>query len=225
MSQSIAEEKSRRREGGFLPPSTVEPPGNGGEPGRPQMPSGGEPIIGNVQLAMMVVIMAEVMFFSGLIGAFLVFRFGGQPWPPPFQPRLPVGITSVNTLFLMVSSYTFIQAQRGLKQDNQAKLSTYLTLTGALGFLFLTIQGYEWIQLLNFGLRISSGTYASTFYTIIGAHAVHVFFAVIWLGMVLIRARRGHFSAQNQNGVIACSMYWHLVTGLWPILFFLVYLM
>jgi heme/copper-type cytochrome/quinol oxidase subunit 3 len=225
MSQTIAGDKSRRSEGGLLPPSKVEPPGNGGEPNRPQVPSGGEPLIGNVQLAMLVLIVSEAMYFAGLIGAFLIFRFSGQPWPPPFQPRLPVGITAVNTLFLVVSSYTFIQAQRGLKQDNRTMLSTYLTLTGALGFLFLAIQGYEWIQLLNFGLRISSGTYASIFYIIIGSHAVHVFCAVIWLGVVLVRAQRGHYSAQNQNGVIACGMYWHLVVGLWPLLFFLVYLL
>ena len=41
---------------------------------------------------------AEAMFFAGLIGAFLVFRFGSTVWPPPFQPRLPIGVTGINTL-------------------------------------------------------------------------------------------------------------------------------
>ena len=36
---------------------------------------------------------AEAMFFAGLIGAFLVFRIGSPVWPPPFQPRLPAGVT------------------------------------------------------------------------------------------------------------------------------------
>ena len=44
---------------------------------------------------------AEAMFFAGLIGAYIVFRVGSAIWPPPFQPRLPVAITAVNTLILV----------------------------------------------------------------------------------------------------------------------------
>ena len=174
---------------------------------------------------MIVFIAAELMFFSGIIGAFLVFRFSGQPWPPPFQPRLPVGITAVNTVFLVISSFTFLRAKRAIRLGDGSRLCTYLTLTGALGVLFLVIQGYEWVKMLNFGLRASSGTYASTFYTIIGTHAVHVSLGVIWLVAVLIRAWLGYYSSDNYTGVTTCGMYWHLVVGLWPALFYLVYLL
>ncbi len=49
---------------------------------------------------------AETMFFAGLIGAFMVFRVGATNWPPPFQPRLPVGVTGVNTVILLISALT-----------------------------------------------------------------------------------------------------------------------
>ncbi len=49
---------------------------------------------------------AELMFFAGLIGAFLVFRLSATVWPPPFQPRLPIGVTGVNTVILLVSALT-----------------------------------------------------------------------------------------------------------------------
>jgi cytochrome c oxidase subunit 3 len=225
--QASTKDKTRGGEDTLFLPPAERPPGNGGgdRPADPGPASGGEPILGNAQLAMLVVIVAELMFFAGIVGAFIVFRFSGEAWPPPFQPRLPVAITAVNTLFLLASSYTFNQAQKGLRQGDTAKLFAYLSVTCGLGALFLTIQGYEWIQLLSFGFRLSSGIYASTFYTIIGAHALHVFFAVIWLLTVLVRARLGHFSPERQDGVTACGMYWHLVVGLWPVLFFLVYLM
>ena len=71
----------------------------------------------------------------------------------------------------------------------------------------------------------SSGTYASTFYTIIGAHAVNVSLGVVWLVAVLIRAWLGYYSSDNYTGVTTCGMYWHLVVGLWPALFYLVYLL
>jgi heme/copper-type cytochrome/quinol oxidase subunit 3 len=178
----------------------------------------------NAQIAMLVLIAAEVMFFAGLIGAFLVFRFSGRPWPPPFQPRLPVGITAVNTVFLLASSWTMLQAQRALRRGERGMLLRYLGATGALGTLFLLIQGFEWVRLLSFGLTASSGVYASTFYTIIGTHAFHALCGVLWLLVVIVHASRGAYSPRRPGAVVPCGMYWHLVVGLWPVLFVLVYL-
>ena len=216
---------------GDAPPPPPEPPDdngggeNGGGDDSPDSPSAGKPLLGNTQLAMLVLIAAEVMFFSGLVGAFLVFRFSGKPWPPPFQPRLPVEVTAVNTLFLLLSSYTMVRAQLALKRNDANALPRLLTITGALGVLFLAIQGYEWIRLVSFGLTASANVYGSIFYTIIGTHGVHVLSAVVWLVVVLVHAHLGRYSAQKPAGVIACAMYWHLVVGLWPILFYLVYLL
>ncbi|MEK6711417.1 MAG: heme-copper oxidase subunit III [Nitrospinota bacterium] len=208
------------------PPPPAEPPSHGGGgngPGDP-MPPANVPLLSNAQLAMMVVIAAEVMFFAGLIGAFLVFRFSGRPWPPPFQPRLPVGITAVNTLILLASSWTMIRAQRALRRGDRPDLVRFLGLTGALGAVFLLIQGYEWMRLLSFGLTASSGVYASTFYTIIGSHGVHVLCGVLWLLGVTARAAGGAYAPERRGAVVPCGMYWHLVVGLWPVLFVLVYL-
>ncbi len=41
------------------------------------------------------------MVFAAFIVAFLVFRPGSPVWPPPFQPRLPVGVTGPNTTALL----------------------------------------------------------------------------------------------------------------------------
>ena len=216
--------------GGGAPPPPPEPPddnggdGGGGDDSPDSLPAG-KPLLGNTQLAMLVLIAAEVMFFSGLVGAFLVFRFSGKPWPPPFQPRLPVEVTAVNTAFLLLSSYTMVRAQFAIKRADTKALPRLLTITGVLGVLFLAIQGYEWIRLVSFGLTASANVYGSIFYTIIGTHGVHVLSAVAWLVVVLVRAHMGRYSAQKPAGVVACAMYWHLVVGLWPILFYLVYLL
>ena len=218
-----AEEKFR---GGGPPPPPEEPPGGGGDGGgEPEMPAPNGPLMANAQLGMLIFIGAELMFFAGLIAAFLFFRFSGLPWPPPGQPRLPVGVTAVNTVFLIASSFTFIQARRGLRRGDTGRFTAFLSLTGALGVLFLGIQGYEWLRLLGFGLSTSAGVYASIFYTLIGAHALHVTGAVLWLGVVLLRARLGYYSPDNCAGVALCGMYWHMVVGLWPVLFYTVYLL
>src|SRR5580765_8700038 len=78
--------------------------GGGGPPAPPVRPN--TPIGNNAWLAVVMFLGAEAMFFAGLIGAFLVFRVGSVIWPPPFQPRLPLGVTGFNTLVLLASAVT-----------------------------------------------------------------------------------------------------------------------
>ena len=203
------------------PPSFPEPPiGDEGD-GRDDQP---EPPINNARLGVMLFIGTEGMFFAGLLSAFLVFRTGSAVWPPPFQPRLPIVVTAVNTCILLCSSYTMHRALRAIRRGNARKLMDWLGLTAVLGMTFLSIQGYEWARLLEFGLTLSSSVYGAIFYTLIGCHAAHVFGAVIWLVITVIMAKKHSFSRERFVGVQVCSIYWYFVVALWPILFGLVYL-
>jgi cytochrome c oxidase subunit 3 len=191
----------------------------GGEP-----PPVAEPVVSNGRLGLSMFLAAEAMFFAGLIGAFLVFRLGAAVWPPPFQPRLPVAVTGVNTLILLLSAITMHWALKAIRRDQFSGLVRWLSTTACLGALFLAVQGYEWVRLVRFGLTMSSGIYGATFYTLIGCHALHVLGAVLWLTAVLFHARRGGFTKGRHSGVELCGMYWTFVVALWPLLYGLVYL-
>jgi heme/copper-type cytochrome/quinol oxidase subunit 3 len=201
----------------------MRPAFGGGEPPSPPLVPQ-EPIISNARLALLMFLGAEAMFFAGLIGAFIVFRVASAAWPPPFEPRLPVAVTGVNTLILLLSGVTMHWALRAIRVGEVNRLIRRLGTTALLGSFFLMIQGYEWIRLVHFGLTLSSGVYGATFYTLIGCHGLHVLGAVIWLLVVLMLARRGKFTASRHTGVALCGMYWTFVVALWPVLYGLVYL-
>lgn len=211
-----------RRRNGHLPPS---PPPLGGGDGPDRDPAPRRPGLDNLRLAILFFIGAETMFFAALISGLLVLRLGTAVWPPPLQPRLPVAVTGVNTLVLLASSWAMLVAGRGLRNDDRRTLLRGLAGAAALGTLFLAVQGYEWARLLSFGLTVTSGTYGSTFYTLIGTHALHVVGALIWLGITLGLAARGRFAEGRTSPVRACAMYWHFVVGLWPVLYVTVYLL
>src|SRR5688500_7274715 len=196
--------------------------GGGDPPLPPVLPN--EPIASNAWLATVMFLGAETMFFAGLIGAFLVFRIGSTVWPPPFQPRLPTGVTGINTLILLASAVTMRLALQANRHGEQAWLMRMLSWTAVLGVTFLVIQGYEWVRLLHFGLTVSSSVYGGLFYTLIGFHGAHVFGALIWLLAVWLKARQGRYTRQHDTGLQTCSMYWIFVVALWPILYGLVYL-
>jgi cytochrome c oxidase subunit III len=202
------------------PPSLPMLPDGSGDDGRDDQP---EPPLNNARLGVLLFLGAEVMFFSGLLSAFLVFRTGSTMWPPPFQPRLPIIVTAINTAILLSSGYTMFRALSSIRRGNGQALCQWLRVTALLGGIFLVVQGYEWARLLQFGLTLSSGVYGATFYTLIGCHAAHVFGAVIWLLAVLFFAKRQRFSGQRHVAVQLCSMYWYFVVALWPVLFVAVY--
>ncbi len=192
--------------------------------GGPPPPSRPEPVISNARLGLMMFIGAEVMFFAGLIGAFLVLRLSSEVWPPPSQPRLPVWITGFNTLVLLGSGFAMQRASLAARLRDRVRLSGWLLATGVLGALFLCIQGYEWVRLIGFGLTMRSGLYGSTFYALIGLHGLHVLGALVWVGVVWLLVQQGRYASGHTVAVETCTMYWTFVVALWPVLYGLVYL-
>lgn len=173
---------------------------------------------------MLVFMSGEIMFFSGLVSAYLVLRSAAAVWPPPLQPRLPIAVTGANTLVLLASSVCMAAAVRARREHDRHGLTRWLAAAAGLGALFLVVQGYEWVQLVRFGVTLSSGIFGATFYTLIGTHAVHVLGALVWLVVTLGLALRGRFDDGHGMPVETCAMYWHFVVALWPILYVTVYL-
>jgi len=217
--------KSAEKNYGQGPPPIFDDPDGSGDSGDHTNGDTGEPT-GNALLAMMLFIGADLMFFAGLIGAFVVFRFGAESWPPPGQPRLPLGVTAINTAILIVSGMAMIQVWRRLAQWNRARVLKGILATAGLGLTFLLVQGYEWIRLIDFGLKLSSGVFGGMFYVLIGCHGLHVLGAVVALMVVVARfyLNPNSYGPQRSLGIKLIGMYWILVVALWPILYGLVYL-
>jgi heme/copper-type cytochrome/quinol oxidase subunit 3 len=220
----MAKDSTARRLDEQLPGEEQTQPGFGGgnPPAPPVQPN--TPVGSNAWLAVLMFLGAETMFFAGLLGAYIVFRVAAATWPPPFQPRLPVGVTGVNTLILLASAVTMRWSLRAVWVNDRNKLIRLLAYTAALGTIFLAVQGFEWIRLIHFGLTVSSSVYGGLFYTLIGFHALHVLGALIWLLVVVMLARQGRFSKEHHVGLQTCGMFWTFVAALWPVLYGLVYL-
>src|SRR5947208_5038629 len=68
----------------------------------------------------------EIMFFAGLIGTYIVLRFGApaNSWPIPHDVHLVEGIGAFNTFVLICSSVTIVLGLEAAKLNraSQAKL-------------------------------------------------------------------------------------------------------
>lgn len=167
---------------------------------------------------------SEAVLFATLIVAYLALRAGADAWPPPGQPRLPVVLTGINTGVLLLSGASMWQALRAVRVAHLTACRRWLAITLGLGAVFLLVQGSEWVRLIGYGLRVSSGTYGGMFYSLIGMHALHVLIGVLVLAGVLWRGRGRPYGRARHIDVAVGYLYWSFVVAVWPLLYVLVYL-
>jgi cytochrome c oxidase subunit III len=176
--------------------------------------------ISNGVIGMTLLIATEIMLFAGLISAYLVNKAGAN-WPPANQPRLPVEVTAVNTVLLMASAFTIYWFGKKYTEKGGNRL---LVATILLGMSFVSIQGIEWVKLIDFGLTAKSSLYGAFFYTLIGFHGVHVCAGLLILLYLLFSIRKINNAQHSREVISTCSLFWYFVVGIWPVLYILVYL-
>ncbi|MCB1648352.1 MAG: cytochrome c oxidase subunit 3 [Pseudomonadales bacterium] len=131
-----------------------------------------------------------------------------------------------NTVILLTSSVTVHFAHTALKAEKRKQLIQWLSVTVALGVIFLFLQGMEYTEAYeHYGLTLNSGIYGSTFFLLTGFHGFHVTLGTFILAVMLLRAIKGHFKPDDHFGFEAASWYWHFVDVVWVGLFIFVYLL
>ena len=182
-----------------------------------------KPAISSGVLGMLIFMVTEAMFFAGLISAYMVIRAGLEEWPPWGQPRLPVVATSFNTIVLLASGFLMAHSRVCFKKGELANGRRWLGISILSGTFFLVFQGYEWVQLLNFGLTLSSSVFGGLFYLLIGAHGFHVMGALAVLFYAWYRLKTPE-NPITPEGLFPFQLLWYFVVCVWPVLYVLVYL-
>ncbi len=176
------------------------------------------------KLGMWVFLCSEIMFFTALIGAYIILRWGASSsWPAPSE-TLAIPITAFNTFVLICSSVSMVKAYVAAVHDDQPGLKKWLVTTVIGGATFVGIQAFEYRHLIEKGFVPSSSLFSSTFYTMTGFHGFHVTCGVISMAYCTIRAFQGKYAGGNYKGIETIGLYWHFVDLVWIILFTIVYL-
>jgi len=173
-------------------------------------------------LGMLLFIISEIMVFGAFFTAYFFIRIvaEGHTWFPIDGKDLPVAVAGVNTAILVSSSLTLHWAQTSIKNGNRFGLQAGMTATFLLGLTFLFIQINEYVHI---GFAPQDHAQATVFFSLTGLHGAHVTIGLILLGMVTIRAFRGHFSPEEHHGVEIPGIYWHFVDVMWIVVYTTIY--
>ena len=184
------------------------------EPTEEALPSRG-------RVGMVCLIATEAALFSIFVVAYLFYIGKSLIGPYPAQvlevPILP-------TICLLASSATIMLAERALHQGYGVRFKGWWFLTILLGVAFLYATAREWDRLIfTHHLTISTNLFGTTFYSLVGFHAMHVTVGLILLTLVLILSVCGYVVQAQSERVAVLSLYWHFVDVVWIVVFLVVY--
>jgi cytochrome c oxidase subunit III len=179
--------------------------------------------IPNGKLGMWLFLASEVMFFAGLIGAFVVLWSGHPAWPGA-EGHLNPAIGTFNTLILICSSTTIVLSLAAAEQGKTQAMRRWLLITMALGTLFLVIKGWEYSEKFSHHIGPSTNIFWACYFTLTGFHALHVFGGIVFNGLVLGWMLRPQKWVGLRHRLEYAGLYWHFVDIVWIFLFPLLYL-
>jgi cytochrome c oxidase subunit III len=105
------------------------------------------------KLCLWLFLSTEIMFFAGLIGTYIVLRFGSPGlWPLPHDVHLVEAIGGINTAVLICSSVTIVLALEAARANKTGLAKGWFFLTFILGAAFLGVKAYEYTSKFEHGI-------------------------------------------------------------------------
>jgi cytochrome c oxidase subunit 3 len=146
-----------------------------------------------------------------------------------FPNYLPWTLFGVNTLILLLSSFTIERARRDITRQaalapvknipgvslGDERMLPWLEITAGLGLLFLAGQYWAWQQLQARGVYLATTSGSSVVYLVTGMHAFHLVGGLGAIFYAIAYAVLGKPVEAQRILVDVSAWFWHFLTALW----------
>jgi cytochrome c oxidase subunit 3/cytochrome o ubiquinol oxidase subunit 3 len=164
---------------------------------------------------------AEAAMFTIFVVAYLFYAGKSAGGPTPKQVLHPPIFFSICLLSSSVTIHRSVQAWR---RGSMTAFAGWWLGTIALGATFLAGTALEWRDLIYaHGLTIQTNLFGTTYYALVGLHAVHVTAGLAALAVVSALAFLGYVHTEHADRGEVLAIYWHFVDGVWVVVFMVVY--
>jgi len=187
-----------------------------------------------IKIGMWLFLYSEIILFGGL---FVLYAMYFHKYPESFSVggrELNRIIGSLNTVVLLVSSFTVAASITAIQRGARKQTIGLLIFSIFCGVIFLVNKYFEWGAKIHHGLYPNSETlvtgehgvniFFGLYYVITGLHGLHVFIGMVLLTISLALVVAGKVDGSRLSMLDNSGLYWHLVDLIWIFVFPLFYL-
>ena len=169
-------------------------------------------------------ILSDIVMFSALFAAYavLVRATAGGPVGAELFSQVTLAI---QTACLLASSYTCGLMSLAINSRRRTETYVLAAITFVLGTAFLALEIREFAGMITRGATPQRSAFLSAFFTLVGAHGLHVAAGLIWLALLMAHVAIKGFAANVERRLRCFALYWHALDIIWVWLFTVVYLM
>jgi heme/copper-type cytochrome/quinol oxidase subunit 3 len=167
---------------------------------------------------------AVLVLVVSLISVYLDLRHeaGGttELWlPKKVRPSVMLG----NLMFFgMMGASVLVQwAVDAVRRGSRRDAGVALGMAGAVGLMVLNAQAFQYGQL---DMAVASSNYATLYYTNTGTFLAALIGGLVVVGVTAFRSLGGRYSAKDAEGLVATAVYWHVLTAMFFLIWYVVYL-
>jgi len=180
-------------------------------------------VAATAQLGFWLYLMSDCLLFSGLFATYAVLN-GHTAGGPGGQSLFELPYVLVETLFLLVSSFTCGLATLAMNAQRREATIGWLAVTFLLGLGFVGMEVHEFAHLVSIGAGPSHSAFLSSFFTLVATHGLHVTCGLIWMGVMMVTVVKKGLTPSTVTRLNCLSLFWHFLDIIWVGVFSLVYL-
>jgi cytochrome c oxidase subunit 3 len=166
---------------------------------------------------------AGFMLMMSMVATYLFFRdaAGGTTasWLPA-KVGIPEIAANVMIVTLVGASVMVQWAVYAIERDDRRNCTVALVITVIFGVAVVNAQAYIYGQM---GMGIADGTYELLFYTLTGAFLAALFGGIAFAAVTAFRELGGRYSSRRHEGISALALYWHFLTAVFAVVWFVLY--
>jgi cytochrome o ubiquinol oxidase subunit 3 len=168
-------------------------------------------------------LMSDCLIFGSLFAAFGVLA-GSYAGGPTGKDLFDLPYVGVETLLLLVSSFTFGLAMLGAHAGKKTQVLAWLAVTWVFGLGFIGMEVHEFAHLIADGAGPDRSAFLSAYFTLVGTHGLHVTVGLIWLAVMTHQTWRYGLDGTVLRRLSCLSLFWHFLDLIWICVFTFVYL-
>jgi len=167
---------------------------------------------------------SEAIFFLAFILGYLHFWDQGN-FQLQASTQLSASKSALYTGLLILSSVTFIVAEKTFNERKYNRSLWWMLCTILLGVIFLGGQGIEYYELIQHNISLSTGVFGTAFFALTGFHGLHVIIGLIIMIYLCWLIKYDYPGKQNSTIISTAGIYWHFVDIVWICVFTTIYLL